>query len=1000
MDRGGFWRLVWKEYRMQRAVWLAMVALTLLVQVLVVVFSRAERDSVDWVEPPFAFALVFSALYALGCGATLFATERETGTYEFQRSVPVSWLRLFAAKVAWAGLSTLAIIGVLWGLAACVARWQFPQAAYTGDVWGLFGFGAVELLLWGILFSLVLDQPLVAAILAVATVSTYLHVLAQNTYGFADHIACYTAALPWRAAIAAGVGLVDLWLARRWFHGGRKWLAISVGHCVSDEAVAEAALPPQPDQPSRWVFFGHLLWQQWRQSRGLMFALAVAALPAVGSGAWYSRTFGSYHPWSELRAVTAAVSLLAGLMGACVFLGDQRREQYRFLAERAARPGAVWLSRQVIWAVPLVLLAGLLVPYFLVTEADVFGTRVYSQSHSYSGLGSLDVRNLIAAMYMGGQALELLVCAFAAYAAGQFCSMFFRSGILAAVFGLALAGGLCFWTLLMRSLYLSLFWTVLPIPLALVAATRLRTADWILHRNTLRAWWRPACLVLASTSAVLAAVPWMRVNNIPAMPQPILSAGEYEREPTAEEKETEALYQKARDAYVARPPDPGPAQDNSKTQPEAPPDPKLVAAEDGAWVQANRETIARLLAATQRPLGDVGHPPRRRYSPAPTPDFFAPTYLLRTAAHVAQREARLDQAMEYYLAMLRLARYEGYYFPSLFGNDWTEILAYQEIQKWSVLPGQTPARIASLLAQLEKLIPTFPSRCNALKAQYVLARDLIRLDPNAVQAVRLDSTDVFWMSLCNRWFPWEQTRALRFLDTLISRELWYCQAMEDPLAGKGQVTKERWQDICAQRHRNLPNPSILPKGFVPELGWGAPLETLQIKTLRALVQVVLGLEAWRLAHGRLPDSLKDLVGAYFKQLPDDPSSHGPFGYLPQGLPFDVVPGTEWLGERFLSVEGPARVISSGTPVLVSPRAKIISGSHARREGSDDWYQHYASTGVEAWYADGIFPLPHSVKEQKAATADRGGDTTKRTVATTSGTGDAVGSRGFVRMSLR
>ena len=74
MTRSAFWRLVWKEYRMQRAFWLAMVALAFLVQVLFVSLSEADRGSLQVVGPPFTFALLFSALYALGCGATLFAT--------------------------------------------------------------------------------------------------------------------------------------------------------------------------------------------------------------------------------------------------------------------------------------------------------------------------------------------------------------------------------------------------------------------------------------------------------------------------------------------------------------------------------------------------------------------------------------------------------------------------------------------------------------------------------------------------------------------------------------------------------------------------------------------------------------------------------------------------------------------------------------------------------------------------------------------------------------
>lgn len=991
MNRASFWRLVWKEYRMQRAFWLAMVGLTLLVQVLFVSLSEANRGSDELVGPTFAFALLFSALYALGCGATLFATERETGTYEFQRTVPVSWLRLFAAKGTWAGMSTVSILAVLLLLAACVSRWELPDAASARNMWGLFGLGAAELLLWGVLFSLVVDEPLVAAILAIATVSCYVHVLAYSSHTMWQEMSGYVKALPWRVAIAAVVGVADLWLARRWFHGGGKAFFISAPRRGTEEPSESVASHSEPEQPSRWVLFSHLLWQQWRHSRRMMLVLAVAAVPLVASGLWlggipFEIPAFRYGPMG-LRAVTSAASLLAGLMGACVFLGDQRREQFRFLADHAARPGAVWLSRQLIWIVPVILLAGLMIPFFSLTEADEFGRHVVSRYSRYSGPGSLDLRDIIMLLYTGGRAWELLVCVAAAYTAGQFCSMLFRSGILAAVFGLTLGGALCFWTFSMRSLYLSLFCTAAPIPLALLLATRLRTADWILHRNTLRAWLRPAGVVLVPAVAILAAVPLMRVHNIPLV-EPILQAGEYQREPTAEEQATAAMYQQARDVYVPHRPliPPKPLEEGLKAE-EAKPDAKTVAAQEDAWVGANQATIARLMTATRQPLGDVHRPPRLSYSPEPAPRYGQLAHLLLAAARLAAREAKLDQAMEYYLATLRLARYAGYYsryyglclgyyYPhqALVSVGAIELSVYDELRSWSALPGQTPERITALLKQLGELIPTFPSQRNTLKVEYVLARDLVHLDPAAVQAVRLSPNEAFLMDLCDRWFPWERARAQRFLDITTAGEIAYCQAMDDPRAGQRRFTSETWHENYARRHfTGLPDPSYLPQHYAPALSWSAPEEILRLRTQRAVIRVVLGIQAWRLAHGRLPDSLDALVRKkYLDPMPVDPLSNGPFRYLPVGLPFDVVPGRESFGGMML----PA--IPAGTPLLASADVKVTAFPHPGSEGWEEWRHNYARSGGNAWFADRVFPLPRSTaaaaREHKAATGGRAGET--------------------------
>ena len=93
-----FWRLFWKEYRLQRSLWIAMTVLTVMLQLLVAVYER--RLGSIGATTLYFIAVAFPALYALGCGATLFAGEREADTYEFQRSLPVRALSVFIGKIA------------------------------------------------------------------------------------------------------------------------------------------------------------------------------------------------------------------------------------------------------------------------------------------------------------------------------------------------------------------------------------------------------------------------------------------------------------------------------------------------------------------------------------------------------------------------------------------------------------------------------------------------------------------------------------------------------------------------------------------------------------------------------------------------------------------------------------------------------------------------------------------------------------------------------------
>ena len=74
MTGSTFLRLVWKEYRLQRGFWISMVVLAGLLFAAVLMFT-SERYSASRAMWLFEAALGLSALYALGCGATLFAAE-------------------------------------------------------------------------------------------------------------------------------------------------------------------------------------------------------------------------------------------------------------------------------------------------------------------------------------------------------------------------------------------------------------------------------------------------------------------------------------------------------------------------------------------------------------------------------------------------------------------------------------------------------------------------------------------------------------------------------------------------------------------------------------------------------------------------------------------------------------------------------------------------------------------------------------------------------------
>ena len=63
-----FWRLMWKEYRSQRAFWIGVAVLALLLMLLAMVSVIQPWEGTQW---QYSIALVLPAFFALGCGATL-----------------------------------------------------------------------------------------------------------------------------------------------------------------------------------------------------------------------------------------------------------------------------------------------------------------------------------------------------------------------------------------------------------------------------------------------------------------------------------------------------------------------------------------------------------------------------------------------------------------------------------------------------------------------------------------------------------------------------------------------------------------------------------------------------------------------------------------------------------------------------------------------------------------------------------------------------------------
>ncbi|MGH7134228.1 MAG: hypothetical protein ACREHD_00725, partial [Pirellulales bacterium] len=459
-------RLMWKEYRVLRSFWLALAIFGLACDALIFISVASPQERLPGF---FGFASVLTAGFAVGAGAMLFALEREEATREFLRFLPLTSSRIFISKVVAAAMGTL-LLGLLLSAVSLkdvldiTARpsrpWFYDLFLGARDMTLMYSLLVLQAMGWSVFFSLRSARTLLAALLgALAAVSCIVlaEYLVKDRMGLA---ARFWPAPTLHVAATVAIWSIDVWLGRRWLHDRR--------------VVSRSA----SDGTGRLAIYKRLLWQQWRRSPR-MLAVVIALGLAVPLLIW-----PLFIPMTVLGFA---------LLGACTFLSDQEARQFRFFAERGVAPGRVWLSRQLFW---LVWAAGL--------------ACVLLAAHELAAIllkGLLPDENEARKLWdelgwifdVGGLAVWIGL----SFGAGQLCSMFFRSGVLAAALGVVVAGVLAGWAVLMHRLEIALWWSTAPLIVAMFAATWLRAEAWILERNSVRAWLPPVAMLAAPTCVIL-----------------------------------------------------------------------------------------------------------------------------------------------------------------------------------------------------------------------------------------------------------------------------------------------------------------------------------------------------------------------------------------------------------------------------------------------------------------------------------------------------------------
>ena len=911
------WRLVWKEYRLMRSFWIAMALLAVLLELITCVTVWSPNDSVQMI---FTMALVLPAFYAMGCGATLFATEHETGTYQFQRSLPVSGSQLFLGKLPFGLISTPLLFLTLWLSAWIISGMRLPEADFHVGLWGLCGVAALELFLWGVFFSLLSHQPMKAAVLAAVAGSTTIHVIAViGATQWRPEIYLESQTILYRLAVACLLAVVNVWLGCRWLRDGsttagdgRQLGRVSIGRKAADVQRGKIA--------TRSTILGRLAWQQWRESSRMIIILVAMTVPLlafmVGNWSIFFTRQGNRPTQTSVNLFFWVILALATapLAGASVFMADQRQRSFRFLTERGVGPRYVWIGRHAVWILAVLSWAILLVLPWVVFPALTWMVRLASawDSHTYGPMQRVSMEFT----FLGGGCFVYVVCA---YTVGQLCSMFFRSGLLAGFFALLLSVALLAWSVLMMlGLGVPSIWSIAPIPLILLVATWLRAPHWLLQRNGIKGWWSTASWLTCTAGILLTAVLAYRVHEIPLV-APGFSPEVFSSPASAEAQATAQMYCRASELIA-------PMAKRENTTEEETEEEFLARLE--AWIDENRAVIETAMKISRRPECDGLEPPgRERLGKA----GYKLADLLLGEARLLEADRDLDAGLERCLAALRISCHirPRNRFP--YEVDRIESSVYGHLRLWAAKPGQTPERLRKAIQAIEPLISQPPSRTDGIKAEHMLARQIVEGDTDLMGSKfnRHDGrTEAVRAVVAMQWMPWEKARALRLLNWSTSSQLKSLENVERAVAdGIRRPISSHYYDY---RYRSfIENPRltrlrrttmVLRRFHEPDWFWPARM-CVDTATQRRATCLVLALTAWKLEHGQLPDTLDELVGSYLTKLRPDPHTGEPFRYFRQGIPIAIT-------ETNSADDEPVDLVSAGQPFVWSTGWHISISSHA------------------------------------------------------------------------
>lgn len=955
-----FWRLVWKEYRTQLPLWLALLIATPLLQIGMLIL-RYDDDgfgfgpyTTETANFLMAIGFIASIVYLLGCCATMFSVEHETGVFDFQRVLPTNQPRVFWAKVSFAAASSLLLTAILWLVTRGIFLWNAPQGSTWFGTYGLLYMA--EIFAWSIFASLIVRQPLWGVIAAIAWQSLTMQLvlpyltggrLSDDVVPLLNEDLRFTLS---RCVVLALVVTVDVVLGKLWYEDRLRLPRWRIG--LTRDSVAsypiDMELPPYIGQ--RQIGWSRLLWLSWRDGRWVM----------IGVLAWYGYHFFTLENVNEWEFLMLPAFIGSFLFGVFAFAPEQWGGRFRYLTERGCSPRHAWLSRQVLWIPPLLLMcAGTLWKRYLEDVA-------YPHSPSYAAFEVM----------MAG-AMTLI-----AYASGQLAAMLIRSSVVAIAVGMAVTmfGGM--WGGLMSSWLAPAWWSVGSLPVIALFVTWLKANDWIEERRDRTARRRLWLGLGVPFAVLLTTCATYRVQQIPAVTLP----AEWDEDSqvlarlTPAEKATLDIYRQAMNQIEQGETQLETYADRSTRLKQEHPDwtdPQIHAEVfDGFhrdWALQHVAVVPLLREAHGKPAvplalieAELPARPNDDWNSGRTAKL--PWLMSRQAEH-SLKNGDLDAAWDDILIafeLLRRSTLRAAPVRDLFVGKMTahhESFFLTTVVKWARHKNQTRDRILLAIRKLEEIAADRTSIRHAVHHEFLHAQKVMKLDEAWEKYVEQERRSgrrwyeetaivtVVWKAMFwERWrsgrvIRWQSSLALERADLLgrilkANRPLplfsnsQFRSAQDLAVLAELMPTEEKAKLLALGKFdRNSVEGVLLQATLVPPIiNWGVSgiveSETLKrAESFRATI-LLLALADNHREHGRYPESLSELAPTYFAEVPREPKSAEPFVYFPHGVPEDVTTGSE--ERRDLRV-----VVRKETPFLVTTYGR---GQPVARQMSDRRWQ--------------------------------------------------------------